>query len=113
MKLDIVTLPNGRRFAGIHFGSGGFIDSAAIILFTFEAIAVQNLHLIAALHVNTAVAASLALGLGHIGDAKLDVQLEMAVELLFGDDIAAFDLHDSAVEDLPTRRRLAVGLDPL
>src|SRR6266567_7164199 len=110
MKLDVVALPDRRRLAGVHLGGRNFVDSAAIILFAFETIAIQNLHLVAPLHIDSAVAASLALGLGHIRDAKLHVQFEMAVKLLFRDDVAAFDLNDSAVEDLPAGRRLAIGL---
>src|SRR5260370_15133143 len=97
MKLDVVALPDSGRLAGVHLGGRNFVDGAAIILFAFETIAIQNLHFVTALHIDSAVAASLALGLGHIRNPKFHVQFEMAVKLLFRDDVAAFDLNDSTV----------------
>src|SRR5207253_1331550 len=55
------------------------------------------------LHVDAAVAAALAAGLGHVRDAELDVELEPALELVLGDDVAAVDLHGAAVHQLPGR----------
>src|SRR5436190_9699808 len=113
MELDVVALPNRRCLAGIHLGSSDFINGAAIVVLAFQTVAVQDLHFIPSLDINAAVAPGLSLGFGHVRNSEFYVQLEMAVELLLCDDIAAFDLHDSSVEDRPTRRRFAIGLGPI
>src|SRR5205823_5084013 len=97
MKLDIVALPYRRRLASVYLGSGHLINGAAIVVLTFQAVAVQDLHFISSLDINAAVALGLTFRSRHVGNSEFDVQLEMAVELLLGDDVAAFDLHDSAV----------------
>src|SRR6266481_1683596 len=99
MELDVVALPNRGRLAGVHPGSGDFINSAAIVVLAFQTIAVQDLHFIPSLDINAAIAPGLSLGFGHIRDSEFYVQLEMTVELLLCDDIAAFDLQDSSVQD--------------
>src|SRR5262249_55707614 len=98
---------------GIDERLGDAVDAAAVVVVALEAIAVEHLDFVAALHIDAAVAASLAGCLWHIGDAELDVELEFAVELLLGDDVAApLDLQDAAVEDFPMGRRFAVALGP-
>ena len=82
-------------------------------MLAFQTVAVQDLHFIPSLDINTAIAPGLSLGFGHVRDSEFHVQLEMAVELLLRDDIAAFDLHDSSVQDRPTRWRFAIGLGPI
>src|SRR5436189_213008 len=52
------------------------------------------------------------LGGGHVGDAELDVELEVAGELLLSHDVARFDdFHGVALDHLPARR-LTVLLHP-
>src|SRR5262249_50879855 len=107
--LDVIALPDGWRLAGVHFRHGHAVHCAAVADLTFQAVAVEHLHFIAALDIDAAVAATLPLGLRHVGDAELDVQLESAVESLFGDDVAArSDLHGAAVDELPRGLGLAV-----
>src|SRR5262249_23736684 len=67
---------------------------------------------VASLQIDAAVASALPRRLRHVGDAEFDVQLELARELLLGDDVAPAHLHDAAVEELEASRRLAVALDP-
>src|SRR5260370_683008 len=66
------------------------------------------------LEIHPAVAASLARLVGHVRRAELDVQLDMPVEGLLGDDVAPLDLHRVAVDELPGRRgrRLRLRLGP-
>src|SRR6516164_8267190 len=109
MELDVVALPNRRGFAGIDERGGNLVDRAAIVVFAVEPIAVKDLHFVPALDVDTAIATSLSLGVGHIRDAELDVELEMAVEFLLGNYVASTGLHDAVVEQLPFRLALAVA----
>src|SRR6266446_1144865 len=104
MELDVVALPDRRRLAGVHLGSGHFINGAAIVVLAFQTVAVQDLHFISSLHINAAIAPGLSLGFGHVRNSEFYVQLEMAVELLLRDDIATLHLHNSSVPDRPTRR---------
>ena len=101
-EFDVVTLPDGRGLARIDQRGGDAVDGRAIVVLALQAIAVENLHFVASLDIDAAVAPALALGLWHVGHAKFDVQLEFAFEFLLGDDVAGpVDFHDAAVEQLP------------
>src|SRR2546430_4516830 len=61
-ELDVVALPDGGGLAGVHQGGGHFINRTAVVVLAFQAVAVQHLHLIAALDVDAAVAPPLPCG---------------------------------------------------
>src|SRR5262249_45224115 len=86
-ELDVVTLPDGRRLAGVDEWGGDAVDGAAVVVLALEAIAIEHLDFVAALDVDAAVAAALAGLLGHVGHPELDVQPEFAAEFLLGDDV--------------------------
>jgi hypothetical protein len=81
---------------GIDQRGGDAVDAAAVVVLAVEAVTVEDLHLVAALDVDAAVAASLTLGLGQVGYAELDVEVEAASEFLLGNDVALVHLHDAA-----------------
>lgn len=108
---DVIGLPLKRGFAGVDGRGDLLVDRAAIVVLEFQAVGVEDLQLVDALHVNAAIAASLSLGLGHVGHIKLDVQLE-ALEAVFGLDGpgAWLDGHD-AILDSPLQS-VAIELNP-
>src|SRR6516165_7153373 len=112
MELDVVALPNRRGFAGIDERGGDLVDRAAIVVFAVEPIAVEDLHFVPALDVDTAIAPSLPFGVGHIWDAELHVELEMAAEFFLGYYVAPTGLHDPVVKQLPFRLTLALARQP-
>src|SRR5579885_1272861 len=83
-ELNVIALPHRRRLADILERSGHLVDRAAIIVLALQSVAIENLHLVTALDVDAAIAAFLALLVRAIRHAELNVQLEMAVELLLG-----------------------------
>src|SRR5262249_34226810 len=103
-EINVVTLPDRRRFTGIDKRCGDFVDAAAIIVLTVQSVTVQDLHFIAALHIDTTIPACLALGFRHKWHPKLDVQPEMSRKGLVGAKVAALHLHDAAVTQHPLRR---------
>ena len=113
VEVDVVGLPDGGGLAGVDAWGGHLVDSPAVVVPALEAVAVEDLDLVAALEIDAAVAAPLALGLGHVGDAELDVEPEVAVERPPGLDVAPLDLHRAALDELPRRGRAVPGLDPL
>src|SRR5581483_4181388 len=74
LEFDVVALPDRGGLAGIDERGGHAVDAAAIVVLALETVAVEDLHLVAALDVDAAVTAALPARLGHVGDAKLDVQ---------------------------------------
>ena len=113
-EFDVVGLPHGRGLAGVDEGLGDLVDGPAVVVLAVEAVAVEDLDFVAALEVDAGVAAALAGVLRLVGDAEFDVELELAVELLLGHDVAgAVDLHGPVVEDLPLGGGLAVGVGPV
>lgn len=91
-EIDIVGLPGERWEAEVLAGGGDFVEAAAFVVFAVEAEAVEHLDFVAALEVDAAVAAGLATGVGHEGEAEFDVGGE-ALELVLAGD--AF--HEEAV----------------
>ena len=84
---DVVGLPLERRLAGVDGRGNLLVDGAAVVVLALQTVRVEHLELVVAGEVNSAVAASLAVGLGHVGDVELDVELEVA-EGLLGHDVA-------------------------
>lgn len=91
-EVDIVGLPSEGREAEVLAGGGDFVETAAFVVFTVEAKAVEHLDFVAALQVDAAVAPSLVAGVWHVGEAEFDVGGE-ALELVLAGD--AF--HEEAV----------------
>ena len=58
--------------------SGEFVEGAAFVVVAFEAVAVENLHLVDVVDEDAAVAALLAAGAGHERRAEFDVHFEVA-----------------------------------
>lgn len=84
-EVDVVGLPGEGREAEVFAGGGDFVEAAAFVVFAFEAEAVEHLDFVAALEVDAAVAAGLATGVGHEGEAEFDVGGE-ALELVLAGD---------------------------
>ena len=91
-EVDVVGLPGEGWEAEVLAGGGDFVEAAAFVVFAVEAEAVEHLNFVAALEVDAAVAAGLATGVGHEGEAEFDVGGE-ALELVLAGD--AF--HEQAV----------------
>src|SRR5689334_503636 len=100
-ELDVVALPDGRGLAGVHERFGDGVNPAAVVVLRVEPVAVEDLDLVATLEVDAAVPSPLAAGRGHVRDAELDVQLEVPVELLLGDDVPTAHLHRPAIDQFP------------
>src|SRR5262249_48832746 len=110
-ELDVEALPHTRRLAGVDRGGGHAVDRPALGVRAPGAVAVEDLHLVAALQVDAAVAELLPLRRGLVSQvarpfryAELEVQAESTVELPRGHDVAALlRLKDAALQHLPVR----------
>src|SRR5262249_12671283 len=112
-EIDVVYLPHGRRLTGVHLRGGDAVDRPAVVLLALEPVAVEHLYLVAALDVHPGIAPVLALPGRLVGDAELDVQLEVPAELLLRDDVAvALDALPGPVHELPLDFALTILLHP-
>ena len=80
--LNVVRLPLKRREAHVEVRILCLVNSAALVVLPFQAKRVEDLNLVATLQVAAAVAASLAACVRHVGQLKLQVNIEAAKELL-------------------------------
>src|SRR4051794_4682163 len=62
VEVDVVALPDGGGLAGVDLRLGDLVDPAAVVVLAVEAVAVEDLDLVAALEIDAAVAAGLARG---------------------------------------------------
>src|SRR5690606_23130386 len=87
-ELDVIGLRQGRREAHIHRRSFRLIDSPAFVIGACQTERIENLHLIAPLLVNAAVAAGLPTGLRHVRQHELEVE-RVVTELVFAREALA------------------------
>src|SRR4051812_24118802 len=52
LEVDVVALPDGGGLAGVDAGPGHLVDGAAVVVLGIEAVAVEDLDLVAALEVD-------------------------------------------------------------
>ena len=74
---DVIGLPNQRRQAHVHVRRLLAVQAAAFVGHAFQAERVQDLHLVALLDVDAAVAASLAGRIRHVRQSEFQVQTEI------------------------------------
>src|SRR5262249_23727341 len=114
-EIDVVYLPHGRRLTGVHLRGGDAVDRPAVVLLALEPVAVEHLYLVAALDVHPRISPGPVLARRGrlVGDAELDVQLEVPAELLLRDDVAvALDALPGPVHELPLDFALTILLHP-
>ena len=75
-ELNVLGLPDSRRFAGIDQRFGDFVDASTVVVLAVKSITVKNLHFVSALQINPAVATALAFGFGHVRHPKFDMQMD-------------------------------------
>src|SRR5579883_92054 len=97
-ELDVVGLPHHWREAHIHERFVLRVDPTALVVFTLQAEAIENLTFVAVLNVHAAISALLTGAVGHPRQAEFDVRLERAELLLarFTDthELAVGEFHD-------------------
>ena len=76
-KLDVIGLPDQRRKTHVQVGCSEAIQRTATVVERIQRERVKHLALIAALQVQAAVTASLAIGGGHVGQSKFHVQVKV------------------------------------
>jgi hypothetical protein len=106
MKRDVVGLPLPGGSA--HIGEGGtyFVYPATLIVFSLEAVTVENLDFVSALEIDTAVPSRLPSRLGHERRPEFKVQLKVGEFPSCHDVPRTRDhLHDP-VCDCPADRQL-------
>src|SRR5688572_3562471 len=111
-ELDVVALPALGWAAGVHGRDVLAVDRAAVAHPGLEAVGVEHLDLVASLHVDAAVAALLAAGLGHGGREEFDV-IEPVAEALLRDQVAGAGDDLEGLADRPPGGGLRLGMLPV
>jgi len=110
VECDVVGLPLERRLAGVHGRRDLVVNRAAVVALHLQTVRVEHLEFVIAGQVDSAVAPGLDIGVRHVRDIELDVELEVS-EGLIGHDVAVAD-RENAVGERPLRRSLAIRLNP-
>lgn len=90
-EIDVVGLPLKRGQACVGKGRVHAVNRGAVAVGgRLDAIGIEHLNFVAAMHINAAIAFSLPVRVRHVGLAELEVDVRVA-ELIFRNDIAATD----------------------
>lgn len=112
LELDIVALPDRRGLADVDSGCRDFVDRSAVVWpWLLDAIAVENLDLVASLKVDAAISPGLAHLLWLIGGTEFDVKLEAPVVFAHRAQATPLNLGGTAFDKFPGRLG-AVRLNP-
>ena len=72
-EFDVIGLPGQRREAHVDLGRQTGVNTAAFVIFAFQAERIEDLHFVMIDLVEAAVAAPLAAGVGAEGEHEFDV----------------------------------------